>query len=292
MAGIIEAELLQTFVAIADTGSFTSAAKRVFRTQSAVSMQMRRLEELVGRVLFNREGRAAQLTPDGELLLGHARRILRAHYQALAVFEDSALQGKVVIGTPDDYAGTFLPGILARFAETHPLVHVEVVCEATVNLLTRIAAGTVDLALVTHGHGSDSGVVVHRESAVWVTSARHCAHEQDPLPLALFQPGCVFRQWALDILASQGRTSRVAYTSMSIAGIEAALRAGLAISVLPRSNVREGLRMLTENEGFPALPAFEIALRRAQGKSSMLLDRLEEHIIDSFRTALPVAEGV
>ncbi len=281
---MLETDLLHTFVAIADTGSFSHAARRVFRTQSAVSMQMRRLEAAVGRPLFGRQGRSVALTVDGELLLGHARRILHAHRQALAAFDSSALEGSVVFGTPDDYGSTFLPGILARFAETNPRVHVEVVCEPTVNLLPRLAEGSVDLALITHGHGDNSGIVVHQEPMVWVTSARHCVHEQDPLPLALYQPGCPFRQWALEALAAQGRASRVAYTSVSLTGIEAALRAGLAVSVLGLSNVPDGMQVLTQQDGFPPMPDYTIALRRAPGREAPLLDRVEQHIIDSFRT--------
>lgn len=282
MNALLETDLLQTFVAIADTGGFSHAARRVFRTQSAVSMQMRRLEQTLGRSLFERQGRSVRLTADGELLLGHARRILHAQQQALAAFDHSTLEGSVVFGTPDDYGSTFLPTILARFAETNPRIHVEVVCEPTINLLPRLADGSVDMALITHGHGDDSGVIVHQEPMVWVTSARHCAHEQDPLPLALYQPGCPFRQRALDGLAALGRASRVAYTSVSLTGIEAALRAGLAVSVLGLSNVTEGLRVLTESEGFPPMPDYTIALRRAPGKESPLLDRVEQHIVASF----------
>jgi DNA-binding transcriptional LysR family regulator len=247
-------------------------------------MQMRRLENVLGRSLFGRQGRSVMLTADGELLLGHARRILHTQQQALAAFDRSALEGSVVFGTPDDYGSTFLPAILARFAETNPRVHVEVVCEPTVNLLPRLAEGSVDLALITHGHGDDSGVTVHREPMVWVTSARHCVHEQNPLPLALYQPGCPFRQRALEGLAALGRASRVTYTSVSLTGIEAALRAGLAVSVLGLSNVTDGLRVLTEQDGFPPMLDYTIALRRAPGRESPLLDRVEQHIIDSFRT--------
>jgi DNA-binding transcriptional LysR family regulator len=161
------------------------------------------------------------------------------------------------------------------------------VCETTSNLLKRIAENSVDLALITHGHGDNGGVVVHEEPVVWVTSALHCVHEQQPLPLALFQPGCIFRKWALRALAEQGRASRVAYTSMSVNGIEAALRAGLAVSALARSNVKEGLRILDERDGFPPLPTYQLALRRATGRSSVILDRLEEHIIASFQSVLP-----
>ena len=164
------------------------------------------------------------------------------------------MQGHVRVGSPDDYASTFLPAILARFAQTHPHVHVEVVCDASIILLERLAAGEVDLALITEGSGRTGGVLVHREPLVWISSARHRVHEEDPLPLAVFHHGCCFRHHATERLASQGRRVRIAYTSLSIAGIYAALDAGLACSVLMRANLRPGLRVLGPAEGFPSLP--------------------------------------
>ena len=202
MLATLEPELLRSFVAIAETGSFTAAASRVHRTQSAVSMQIKRLEELLGRALFVREGRSVSLTRDGDTLLAHARRILRSHGEALAAFDRDALAGEVTIGAPDDYASTFLPRILARFAENHARVHVNVVCQPSVELLRRLAERTVDLALVTQGSGERGGTVVHHEPLVWVTSARHRVHEQEPLPLAIFEPGCSFRRAATESLAT------------------------------------------------------------------------------------------
>lgn len=283
MQTTIEPDLLQTFVAIAESGSFTDAARRVHRTQSAVSMQIKRLEELLGRSVFVRNGRSVGLSHDGEMLLGHARRILTAHHEALAAFVQPELQGTVRLGTVEEYAVAFLPAILARFAESHPVVHVEVICDMTANLLGRLDANTIDLALITHGYGDDRGVVLLREPVVWVTLASHCAHVQDPVPLALFHPGCMFRQWAIDALARRGRSYRLAYTSMSLAGIEAALRSGLAVSALPRSNVNEVFRILDERDGFPELPSYQIALRRSETAVSPLHDCLEQHIIENFR---------
>jgi DNA-binding transcriptional LysR family regulator len=283
MQTLIEPDLLQTFVAIAESGSFTEAAKRVHRTQSAVSMQIKRLEELLERPVFVREGRAVRLNPDGELLLGHARRILDAHREALATFVQPELQGTVSLGTVDEYAVTFLPSILVRFAETHPLVHVQVICDTTVNLLPRLNENEIDFAMVTHGYGDDGGIILLREPLVWVTSAGHSAHRLNPVPLAMFHPGCRWRQWAIDALAKQVVPYRIAYTSMSLAGIEAALRAGLAVSALPRSNVGVGLRILDERDGFPPLPNYQIALRRAENARSPVHDCLERHIIENFR---------
>jgi DNA-binding transcriptional LysR family regulator len=283
MQALIEPELLHAFVAIAESGSFTEAARRVHRTQSAVSMQIRRLEDLLGRPVFVREGRTVRLNADGELLLGHARRILNAHREALATFAQPELQGTVSLGTVDEYAVTFLPSILARFAETHPLVHVQVICDMSTNLLRRLSDNEIDFAMVTHGYGDDAGIVLLREPLVWVTSASHSAQMMDPVPLALFHAGCKFRQWAIDALAKQALSYRIAYTSISLAGIDAALRAGLAVSALPRSNVGAGLRILDERDGFPPLPSYQIALRRAEHATAPVHDCLEQHIIENFR---------
>jgi DNA-binding transcriptional LysR family regulator len=282
MLHTLEPELLRSFVAIAESGSFTTAARRVNRTQSAVSMQIKRLEESLRRELFSRDGRAVALTPDGEVLLDHARRILRMHREALAAFDDDALAGEVTLGSPDDYASTFLPRILARFGETHPKVQVNVVCRPSVELLGCLADGTVDLALITQGVGGTGGTLVHLEPLLWVTSAQHRAHERDPLPLALFEKDCCFRRWVTEALARMGRPARIAYTSLSVAGIYAALDAGLAVSALLRCNLRPGLRALGEAEGFPPLPEVGISLQRSGAADGPLLDRLERHVLDSF----------
>src|SRR5690606_27462143 len=146
----LDLDQLQTFVAIADTGSFTRAAEEVHRTQSAVSMQMRRLEERIGKPLFEKDGRTNRLTEDGERLLAYARRLLYLHRESLAAYKDRRLEGTIRIGTPDDYADRFLPEIMARFARSNPRMEMTVVCEPTQGLVEHIKRGNLDLALVTH----------------------------------------------------------------------------------------------------------------------------------------------
>lgn len=283
MYATLEPELLRSFVAIAETGSFTAAAQRVHRTQSAVSMQIKRLEDTIGCVLFDRDSRTVRLTRDGEVLLGHARRILSAHRDALAAFDREALSGEVVLGAPDDYASTFLPYILARFAETHARVHVNLVCAPSVELLRMAAEHKVDLALVTEGSGEQGARPLHREPLVWVTAVGHHAHEQEPVPLALFQAGCIIRSHATNAMNAAGRSFRIAYTSPSLAGIYTALRTGLAVSVLLRGIIPPGVRELGEAEGFPPLPDIGLLLQRASGANSPVVDRLEAAIVDHFR---------
>ncbi len=291
MDKVIEPELLRSFLAITETGSFSEAAQRVLRTQSAVSMQIKRLEELLGRPVFERTGRSVKLTADGEILVGHARRILRVHQEALAAFAESDLSGGVVLGTPDQYAVTFVPPILARFAETHPRIHVEVRCEGSDVLLQQLNANALDLSLLTYGHGLHEGTPLWEEPLVWVTSAHHCAHEETPLPLAVFQGGCWYREAIIDTLGQLGRPYRIAYSSQSLQGIEAALRSGLAVSLLPASNVGHGLRVLGPDGDYPPMPSNQISLKRAPGSRSAVVDALERHILDTCcQSGLPFAD--
>jgi DNA-binding transcriptional LysR family regulator len=283
MTPYLEPDHLRSFVAIAESGSFTEAAARVHRTQSAVSMQMRKLEEQLGRQLFTRAGRGIALSADGELLLGHARRLLQINRDVVAAFDAGALKGTVRIGAPDDHASSFLPRILARFASTHPGVEVELVCEPSSGLVRAVAAGELDLALVCEGSQEKGGRIVYRDQLVWVGSEAHATHELDPLPLALFHQGCLYRRGALDALADQGRRSRIAYTSVSMAGVCAAISSGLAIGVMMRGTWPRGLRALGTREGLPPLPETGIVLvRREAGGDPLLLDALEGHIEDSF----------
>jgi DNA-binding transcriptional LysR family regulator len=290
MNQMLEPDLLCTFVAIAESGSFTAAAERVHRTQSAVSMQVKRLEELLRRELFVRAGRSVELTRDGELFLNHARRVLRTHREALAAFNNTALSGTITIGAPDSCASTFLPGILGRFAEIHPLVHVNVICGPSQALLKQVADGTIDLAVITQGCGEASGVIAqYSDLMVWVGGPGSDAHRKDPLPIATFHNDCPYRKMTLAALCEQNRPYRIAYTSVSLAGVKAAIAAGLAVGAMARYNVDHGLHILTEADGMPPLPSATILLVRTPVRISPLLDRLTEHIASKFCSGLATA---
>jgi DNA-binding transcriptional LysR family regulator len=282
MPSPLDLDQLQTFVAISDTGSFTRAADEVFKTQSAVSMQMRRLEEKIGRPLFEKEGRMNRLTDDGERLLAYARRMLRLNGEAVAAFDDSKLAGHLRIGMPDDYADRFLPEIMARFIRSNPRVELSVICEPTVNLLEQVNRGGIDLALVTHVPEHGYAEIVRREPLLWVTSANHQAHEEPVLPLAFGRPTCVWRHKALEALSPTKREYRVLFTSWSATVISASILSGLAVSVLAECSLRPGMRVLTEADGFPKLPEVEIGLIRARGRQSPIVDAMAQHVIDSL----------
>lgn len=276
-------DLLHTFVTIVESGSFTLAAKRVHRTQSAVSMQIRRLESILGRELFDRTGRTFRLTADGETFYDRARQILRLYLHALSEFDESPLDGEVSIGLPDDYAKSFLPQILPRFRRTYTSVRLNIICEPSRRLASMVSDGSVDIALVTEGESMGGGIVVHRERLIWVTSAHHHAHELDPIPLAVFHTGDVFRRYAIQQLEESGRRTCIAVNSPSFAGIDAALEAGIAVAVIFRSSVRPGLRILGEKNGFPELPKLGIVLHRTDHEPHQMIDRLADHIVEGFR---------
>ena len=282
MAAVLDLDQLRTFVAIAECGSFTRAAETVHKTQSAVSMQMRRLEERVGKPIFARDGRLSRLTEDGERLLAYARRLMRLNDETLAAFDEAELTGRVRLGTPDDYADRFLPEILARFSRSNPRAEVTVVCAPTPMLIETLRDGELDVAIITHVREKGPADVIRREPLLWVTSSRHCAHEEDPLPLALGRPTCNWRRAALDGLEAAGRRHRLLYSSWNSTAVGAAVMAGLAISVLPESALRPGMRVLSETDGFPRLPSVEIGILRAWGQNSALIDALAGHIVSSL----------
>ncbi len=284
---MLDPDNLKSLVAIAETGSFTAAALRVHRTQSAVSMQMRKLEGQLGRKLFERQGRDARLTADGLLLLAHARRILKAQAEALAVFDREAFAGEVRIAAPDDYASTFMPGILMRFALSHPRVRVDLRSLPSHQAARLVERGEIDLALVTQGHGEQGGTVLQREPLVWVAARGHCVHEEDLLPLAIFHEDCVFRRHAVAALDLVGRRWRIAYSSQSIAGIYAAVETGLAVGTILPSNLRPGLVVLGEADGMPPLPEIAILLIRRADAGSPLLDAMVDHVLAGVRAAVP-----
>ncbi len=291
MTALLDIDHLRTFIAIAESGSFTRAAELVHKTQSAVSMQMKRLEERVGRPIFARDGRFSKLTEDGERLLDYARRIVKLNLEVLATFADPELSGRVRLGLPDDYADRYLPEIMARFSRAYPSVELTVLCEPSSSLVERIEADDVDLAIITATDTNKASETFRQERLLWVTSGRHSAHIEEPLPLALGHSSCCWRRSAIECLDRVGRPYRMLYSSGNAGAISAAVLAGLAISVLPESGLRPGMRVLTAAEGFPPLPSCRIGLLRNPRGGSTLADALAEHIISSLDNLSEAAQA-
>lgn len=277
----IDTELLRSFVAIADQGGFTRAAEVVNRTQSAISMQMKRLEDdVLQRSLFQRDGRQVRLTAEGQVLLGYARRILKLHGEVLNTLREPHMVGSVRIGTPDDYVMRFMPGILARFAQAYPLVQVELHCEPSYQLLQR---QDLDLTIVSREPGKELGQLLRQEHFVWAEAIGFSPHEQTPMPLAMFNTDCYCRAWACNALDAMEREYRVAYTSPSLSAIFAVVSAGLAVTAQLQSLITPDMRIIGEAEGLPTLPMTNIMLLRNAQTQSQVTETLAEHIIEGFR---------
>ncbi len=283
-------DLLKSFVAVHDAGSFTHAGQVLGRTQSAVSMQMKRLEQTLGQRLFSQTGRSFCLTPSGETLLTYARRILSLHEEALSAVAGPALDGQVRFGASEDYASRMLPRVLARFSAAYPNIRVDVSCEPSDRLWTSVQKGALDLALCTEI--PDGGTLVHREPVVWIASAGHRIHEKTPLPLAVYPEGCVFRKWATEALRRRKRPFRIAYVNPSIAGIQAAVSAGLAVAPIWNGHVAGRLQLLGPDDGFPRLPAAGVYLHRFPGAASEAVSCFSDFVASSFSAAPDKADDI
>ncbi|MDT7953334.1 MAG: LysR substrate-binding domain-containing protein [Acetobacteraceae bacterium] len=288
----LDPDLLRTFTFIAEEGSFTRAGARVGRTQSAVSMQLQRLESLLGQTLVSRgRGGAIHLTPHGEFLLERSRELLALNDQIWSSFRTPTVQGTVRLGTPDDYALRYLPTILKRFAETHPAVQVDVLCLPSHDLIERMRKGELDLTLCSEGTEPTSwpAVALWRAPLSWITSIRHAPHRQDPLPLALAADHCNWRLSAIRALEAADRRYRVAYRSATQIGTQAPVLAGLAVTVATSSWLPEGLRVVRPDEGLPPLPDFGIMLLKGADAQQPVTDTLARYITDTFRTEIDAA---
>jgi DNA-binding transcriptional LysR family regulator len=275
---MLDTDQLRSFLAIVDSGSFTKAAERVHRTQSAVSMHIRRLEEQLGCALFVKQGRGARLTAEGERLIEFARRIIHAEAGALAALSRKGLRGAARLGIPDDYAESFLADIVARFNRRHPLVEVSVVCETSQELTVQVSAGALELALVTDHPGLHGFELLREEPLVWAAAERFRIEDGAPLPLALGSVACIWRRATEDALASAPRVTRGLFFSKNFSAIGSVVRAGLAATTLPASMVGEGLRILGRNEGLPDLPMTRMGLIHAPGRPTEEAKALAEAI--------------
>jgi len=270
----LDPELLRSFVLIAEGRSVTRAAERVGRTQSAVSMQMRRLEEVLGEELLRRGPRGLEPTYKGAWLLERARTLLALNEEIITTFRAPPITGQVRLGSPDDYALQWLPGILARFGEAYPGIEVDVLCMSSEELAQRLTEG--------HGRGGEE---VWRGPLRWVGPQGGALHRRDPLPLAAAHPGCTWRRAALESLGRAGRRVRVTYNSTTQSGCFAVVLAGLALTISTPTRLPAGLVWLGEAEGLPALTDMGIVLARGELALSPGGEALAEAIRTGFAQA-------
>ena len=279
---LLDLDVLRTFVAIAETGSFTLAANAVFRTPSAVSMQIKKLEETLGSVLFSRDARSVSLTQDGEMLMGFARRMLALNRETVSKFILPDIAGVVRLGSPDDYGERILPNVLKRFAQTHPCIAVDVVIDVSSRLRRRLAERQLDITLFTvcREIPADAEILL-TEPIVWAGAKGGSAHMREPLPVSLWEEGCVWRADALDALGREGRDYRVAYMSAHTAGQRAAILADLAVAPLPKSFIGDDVVALGPQEGLPVLSNYNLAMIVAPDASAPV-QAAADHIRATF----------
>lgn len=283
----VDTSLLKTFIAIAETGSFSQAAETVGRTQSAVSLQVKKLEQGLKCILFDRGTRQVTLTEKGELFLGYARRMVELQWEAYSRLNEPDVKGEIRLGTPEDFATHYLPNILATFSKHHPQVQLNVRCDLTLNLMHGFKKGDFDLVLVKRDpERVKGGTRVWREPLVWVGLDHHQA--KTPISLVLSPQPCIYRARALAALDRVRKPWQITYTSPSLAGTIAAVKAGLGITVLPSNMIPAGLSPLRPAHGkLPSLMDSEIALIKRE-RLSPAAKVLVDHIISSLEQPLSV----
>jgi DNA-binding transcriptional LysR family regulator len=281
----LDPDLLQAFVAVADHRSFTRAAVTLNRTQSAVSMQVKRLEQQLGAELFHRTKANVDLSGAGEGLLGYARRILNLNEEAVGRVREHRLEGRVRLGVMDDYGSLIVPPLLASFVASYPLIHIEMETGLTSSMTGRLGEA-YDLVIAMHPEGSPDGELLRREQAVWATSPEHRVEDMDPLPVALYPQGCLFRSWAMQALDTANRPWRLAFVSHSLSAVEAIAAQGLAVTVVKAGTFPAKLRRLSVRDGLPPLPRADIRLHRAANLSraaALLADHLVAALAEPAR---------
>ncbi|MEV6547221.1 LysR substrate-binding domain-containing protein [Streptomyces sp. NPDC051597] len=263
-----EPHQLRTFLAVAQTLSFTQAARRLGLRQSTVSQHVRRLEEATGRPLFSRDTHSVRLTQDGEAMLGFARTILAAHERAAAYFTGTRLRGRLRFGASEDFVLTRLPEVLESFRRDHPEVDLELTVELSGTLHRRLEAGRLDLVLAKRRPGDTHGERVRQDVLCWIGAPGLRLDPGRPVPLILFPPPGITRARALEVLEEHGRPWRIACTSGSLSGLVAAARAGLGVMAHTRGLVPPGLVPLPARAGLPELGPVDFVLLHGRRRPS------------------------
>lgn len=272
----LDMDCLRTFAAIIELGSYAAASERIGRTQSAVSLQIRRLEEQLGVRLFQRRGRRMVASPEGERLLPAAQEILQRNDLIVGELAFPLLSGEISLGSIQDFADTMLPEILARFSHTHPTVRIFVKIDRTKVLAEAVDRGEIDLAIGVNKATRENDAVRY-EKMVWIGADSKQLSADARVPLVLFEPPCSFRDAALDGLKKTGRQWDIVYTSPSLSGLKAAVQAGLGVTVRTALFVSSGLRTMPASSRLPELPRVGFGLYESENPSEAAT-QLKHHI--------------
>ena len=278
----MDIELYRTFLAIADSRSFTIAARHVGRTQSAVSQQVRRLEEALGHPLFDRGPGTVNLTEYGKTLISYARAITDNHARAVASFRREAFRGVVVIGVADAYVNRILKDVTRECARLYPEATLNVVIDDSLGLSRRVLDGSLDLAFVTEGNAPTRGPVVFRDRVVVVGPAAVDLSKADPLPLAVWDERNEDEAPLVAWLSERGRRWRTAFVCRSVHAQHEAILTGLCVGVLVEGSMAPGERAYLEADGLPVIKPLNIRLERTWAKRTPVIERLQQHYLQHF----------
>ena len=282
----LQFDWLKCFVAVVDAGSLSNATASIHRLQSAVSMQLKKLESAVGQKLLIRNNRHTELTTEGQMLLGYARRILDLHSEVQAAFHGEELIGQVKLGVPDDYAAKYLTPVLRNFAPRFGGVEIELTCEQSTSLIPKIAHNDLDLALVSRDNTS-RGTLLFHEPMVWVGTPQFELWRREILPIAVYESASLARRSAINSLALQGKPYKVVYNSSSLAGQIAAVESGLAVAVFTQCSVPSHLTILGEEQGLGPLEPMEVSVyRSSHSKKSQAVDYLYDLLVKTLRNSV------
>ncbi|MCD0417233.1 LysR family transcriptional regulator [Rubrivivax sp. JA1024] len=277
---MLDLELLRSFVSVVEAGGFTRAGERVHRTQSTISQQIKRLEDDLGQQLLDRSGKDVLPTEAGERLLSYARRLLALAEEARDVVGRPSTEGAVRLGIPEDFALYRLPRLLGSFSRARPGLRLDVRADQSLNLKRDLDRGDLDLVLFKREAGGSDAIAVWPERVYWVNSKNHpCNAKADSLPLIFFPGGCLYRTRAIHAIEATGRRWHMAYSSANLAGIQAAVAAGLGLSILSEISIQADHRKLTARDGFPPIDRTELALIAAPHASPATL-RLAETLAE------------
>jgi DNA-binding transcriptional LysR family regulator len=279
-------ELLRTFIAIAESESFTAATKTRHLTQSTVSHQIRRLEESLGQKLLLRTTRSCRLTDDGDVLYQYAKKIIQLCDELESRFKEKPLQGHINFAAPEDYLSLPFSRVLARFARVQQDVELEIKVGLSSNFRPEIEAGEIDLAILAQIPPTGEGLPLYREQLIWLASKDFQMPLNGSIPLALVPSPCLYRKTALDALEKAGLPWQIALNCRSHEAIKAAVESGLAVTVLTEKDLRPGMKILDEKDGFPILGESEISLHQAPNLTNEAALQLMQQIIGQINMQL------
>lgn len=278
----LDSDLLRTFVAVAEAGSVTDGAARIHRSQSATSLQIKRLEEILGQPVFTRHGRGVVLSDTGHKLFPIAQEVTVRLDTTLREISQNAVSGKLRLGIPDDHGRTKLAEIIAAFSRHHPKVELDVTCALSTGFPDALDKGSLDLAVYEVERPSSHEEVIYEDPTCWVSSAHRTFRADESLPVALFDHACWWRDAAVNSLQARGKPYRVVYSSQSVSGVIAAVESGIAVGLLSRSSLHTGLAVVNEALGFEKTPTSKLVLASPKLEEDRAQDAMKSAIRAAF----------